>query len=307
MRGNAHVRFGGRAGETDQPKGRHRAPVRPHYWAVDVLHAQGALVHLVRPSALDWDNRRVKNDYRDCVELLKRLRLDSLPEAWIAPVALRGLRELVRQRAKLVAIRSSLKVQVHAVLAKNGLIPPVTDLWGLTGTGWLDALNLGAPYELKVESLLELIDHFSAEIDRFDEVIDGWLTDDLGYRVVQQLPGVGPTFASIFVAEIGDVHRFPNPDKLCSWAGMTPKHRESDTKTRRGHVTKQGSALVRWAAVESVARARGTIKLRGDYQRSAERRGRNIAKVAAGRRLLTLVYYGLRDGHIRALAKARAA
>ena len=30
MRGNAHVRFGRRAGETDRPKGRHRAPARPH-------------------------------------------------------------------------------------------------------------------------------------------------------------------------------------------------------------------------------------------------------------------------------------
>ena len=31
------------------------------------------------------------------------------------------------------------------------------------------------------------------------------------------------------------------------------------------------------------------------------RRGRNIAAVAVARRLLTLVFYGLRDGHIRAL------
>jgi hypothetical protein len=39
------------------------------------------------------------------------------------------------------------------------------------------------------------------------------------------------------------------------------------------------------------------------------RRGRNIATVAVARRLLTLVYYGLRDGHIRALPppKGRAA
>jgi hypothetical protein len=37
------------------------------------------------------------------------------------------------------------------------------------------------------------------------------------------------------------------------------------------------------------------------------RRGRNIAKVAAARKLLTLVYYWLRDGHIRALDRARAA
>jgi hypothetical protein len=78
-------------------------------------------VHLVHPSGLGWDHRRVKNDYRDCCELLKRLRLGELPEAWIAPVGLRGLREMVGQRAKLVALRSGLKTQVHGVLAKHGL------------------------------------------------------------------------------------------------------------------------------------------------------------------------------------------
>ena len=35
--------------------------------------------------------------------------------------------------------------------------------------------------------------------------------------------------------------------------------------------------------------------------------GRNIATVAVARKLLTLVYCGLRDGHIRALARAEAA
>jgi transposase len=39
----------------------------------------------------------------------------------------------------------------------------------------------------------------------------------------------------------------------------------------------------------------------------SERRGRNIATVAVARKLLTLVYYSLRDGHIRALDQAQAA
>ena len=38
-----------------------------------------------------------------------------------------------------------------------------------------------------------------------------------------------------------------------------------------------------------------------DFHPIAERRGRPIARVAAARKLLTLVYYGLRDGHIRYL------
>jgi hypothetical protein len=74
----------------------------------------------------------------------------------------------------------------------------------------------------------------------------------------------------------------------------------------RGPITKQGSRLVRWAAIEAAQRPRAGSKLALARGRLAERRGRNIATVAAARKLLTLVYYGLRDGEIRALAKGAA-
>ena len=83
---------------------------------------------------------------------------------------------------------------------------------------------------------------------------------------------------------------------------MTPRHRESDTKIHRGRITKQGNQLVRWAAVEAVQKVYGGA-IGAARTRLAERRGANIAKVAAARKLLTLVYYGLRDGHIRCLAR----
>jgi transposase len=118
------------------------------------------------------------------------------------------------------------------------------------------------------------------------------------------LPGVGPVLAGVFFAEIGDVHRFPTAAHLASWAGLTPRHRESDTTVHRGSITKQGSRLVRWAAIEAVAKRRGGPKLRADFHRIAERRGKPKARVAVARRLLSLVYYGLRDGEIRCLAEA---
>jgi len=93
------------------------------YWAVDVLEELGAQVRLVNPSGLQWGDRRVKNDYKDCKELLDRMRLHKLPEAWIAPPPVRELRELVRYRHKLVCLRTGLKAQVKAVLAKHGLHP----------------------------------------------------------------------------------------------------------------------------------------------------------------------------------------
>ena len=98
------------------------------YWAVDVLQELGATVHLANPNTLNWGERRVKNDVVDATDLADMLRLGRLPEAWIAPPALRELRELVRCRAKLVQLRSGLKAQVHAVMAKEGVLPTVVDM-----------------------------------------------------------------------------------------------------------------------------------------------------------------------------------
>ena len=103
-------------------------------------------------------NRRVKNDVRDAADLADLLRMGRLPEAWIAPPETRELRELVRYRAKLVAIRSGLKAQIHAVLAKAGVLIAVSDLFGVTGRQRLAKVPLGPAYAERIRSLLELID-----------------------------------------------------------------------------------------------------------------------------------------------------
>jgi transposase len=142
---------------------------------------------------------------------------------------------------------------------------------------------------------------YDREIRTLDTQIAIQLRAHHGYRAIQAIPGVGPVLGAIFVAEIGQVERFSSADKLCSWAGLTPKHRESDVKVVRGRITKQGSKLVRWAAIEAVAYMRGGPKLQRDFHRVADRRGKNKARVAVARKVLTLVYYGLRDGEIRSL------
>ena len=124
----------------------------------------------------------------------------------------------------------------------------------MTGRQKLARMPLGEPYAQRVISLLELIDVLDSHEARFVGLIADELRGHRGYTVIQELPGVGPTLAAVFVAEVGDVHRFADPAHLCSWAGLTPKHRESDTVVRRGHITKQGSKRVRWAAVEAIQR-----------------------------------------------------
>jgi transposase len=274
------------------------------YWIVDWLQAQGATVHLANPSGLHWGQRRVKNDERDATDLIDMLRLGRLPEAWIAPPATRELRELVRYRAKLVALRSGLKAQVHAVMAKEGVLPGVSDMFGPAGNIELDQMQLGDAYTIRVESLRDLIELYDREVVMLEAQIRSRLRDHRGYRAIQAIHGIGPTMAAILVAEIGDVSRFRSAPALCSWAGLTPKHAESDTTVRRGSVTKQGSRLVRWAVIEGTVRYHGGGKLAADYRAIAERRGKNKATVAIARKVLTLVYYGLRDGEVRCLPRA---
>ena len=277
------------------------------YWAVDVLAEAGAVVHLAHPLGIKgFAYRRVKNDVRDAGDLADLLRMGRLPEAWIAPPATRELRELVRHRAKLVALRSGLKAGVHAVLAKQGLHIPVTDLFGVRGRQLLAGAALDGAFRARVNALCRVISACDFEIDLAAKLICARLAGDRGYTAIQAIPGVGPLLAAVFVAEIGDVHRFTSARHLCSWAGLTPRHRESDTTVRRGPITKQGSTLLRWAAVEAAqktpANAGWLIRSRAGI---TARRGRNIATVAIARKLLTLVYYGLRDGHIRALHRAQ--
>jgi len=273
------------------------------YWIVDWLQAQGATVHLANPSGLNWGTRRVKNDERDAIDLVDMLRLGRLSEAWIAPPATRELRELVRYRAKLVGLRSGLKAQVHAVMAKEGVLPQRDDMFGPGGQRLLDEMILGDAYTIRVESLRDLIELYDREVVMLETQIRSRLRGHDGYRAIQQINGIGPTMAAILVAEIGDVSRFRSAPALCSWAGLTPKHRESDTTVHRGQLTKQGSRLVRWAVIEGTVRYHGGGKLAADWQRIAQRRGKHKATVAIARKVLTLVYYCLRDGEIRCLAK----
>jgi transposase len=273
------------------------------YWIVDWLQGQGATVHLANPSGLNWGTRRVKNDERDAIDLIDMLRLGRLPEAWIAPSATRELRELVRYRAKLVALRSGLKAQVHAVMAKEGVLPTVADMFGPAGNAQLDEMALGDAYTIRVESLRDLIEVYDREVAMLEGRIRERVRGHRGYRAIQAINGIGPTMAAILVAEIGDVGRFRSAAALCSWAGLTPKHKESDNTVQRGQLTKQGSRLVRWAVIEGTVRYHGGGKLTADFHQIAERRGKNKATVAIARKVLTLVSYGLRDGEIRCLAK----
>ena len=92
------------------------------------------------------------------------LRVGSLPESWIRANSIRELRELVRYRNTLSRLRTGLKGQVHAVLGKEGVIPALREMWGPSGFEYLNGVHLAEAYEIRLESLRDLIEVLDKEI-----------------------------------------------------------------------------------------------------------------------------------------------
>src|SRR3954453_9977316 len=272
-------------------------------WLAELLEQEGRELHLAHPLRTKAiAAARVKTDAVDARTLAQLLRADLLPEAYIAPRELRDLRDLLRQRFVLTQMRTALKNRVHALIARQGVQHGHSKLLGPGGRAFLSALEARPEPRARLDVLLRLIADFDREIDALAGEIDQLARHDDRVRVLCQIRGIGRYLGMLIVAEIGDVERFPSARHLCAWAGLTPTVRSSDAKARLGHISHLGSGALRWALIEAAQKnTQGDGPLADTFERIAERRGRQIAKVAVARKILTLCFYGLRDGEIRCL------
>ena len=225
------------------------------------------------------------------------LRANLLPEAWIAPPAVRQLRALLRHRVQLVRLRTLLRNRIHAVLADHGHGRP-TGCWSGPGREWLASLSLPAVSREVAGDGLGLTGALEARIDRLDWEIHQRARSDPRVKVLTQLPGVGPFTALVILAEIGDVSRFGSARKLASWAGLTPTVHGSDRVARHGHIWKQGSTWLRWVLCEAAQTAKRSPQFAAGYQAIARRRGKKIATTAVARKLLTRAWHLLTDAEL---------
>jgi transposase len=264
-------------------------------WLAELLHALELEPHLVHPSRCKAiASARLKDDRVDARTLAQLLRAELLPEAWIAPQAVRDQRGLLRHRAALVQMATALKCRVHAILADRG-VSVEEPLWGPTGRIVLAELALPAAQRAIVTDCLALIDAISPLVARLERDLLTRTRPDPRVQALQALPGIGPITAMTLVAEIGDIGRFPTARKLCAWAGLTPAVRNSDRKVRHGHITKMGSPWVRFVLQEAAQRAKTRPPFASFYAKTAARRGTHIATVAVARKLLGRCFHVLTE------------
>lgn len=267
------------------------------HWLYDLLEAEGIETKLAHPAKVKAiADAKLKNDRIDARILAHLLRTDLLPESYVPPREVRALRELVRYRASLVRNQTRLKNRIRWLLAKRNLKLEARTLLSGAGRAELENLPLEARARRELDQSLGLLDHLEECIGELNREIRNEATADEEARLLMSVPGIGYYLALLILAEIGDVRRFPSARKLASYAGLVPTTRSSGGHTYHGRITKQGSVWLRWAMVQAVIH---TVRKPGPiqrfYRKQLRRKGRNVARVAAARKLLTHVYWVLKN------------
>ena len=236
---------------------------------------------------------KVKTDQIDARVLAQLGAADFLPEVWAPDEATRALRRRIAHRSSLVRQRTRLRNQIHAVLARNLIEAPVTDVFGQRGRRWLADLDLPAHEREQVDSNLRLHDALDVEIELVERQLAEQALARGDVRRLMTIPGVGAITALAMVAVIGDVTRFPSPRQLVGYLGLDPRvHQSGEKAARHGHISRAGQAHARGLLIEAAHTAiRTPGPLRAFHARLAARRGKQIALCATARKLAVLAWH----------------
>ena len=302
------------------------------YWKpiYNILDEEGFEVILVNAKHIKNVPGR-KTDVQDCQWIAQLLQHGLLKASFIPPEPIRQLRDLTRQRKKLVDQKASCVQRIQKVLedANIKLSSVASDVVGISGRemlrqmigGETDAQKLAALARGRLRNKMQelvlalegrVTDHHRFLLSRHMrqiEFLEG-MVEEYEQRIDEQvrpffeliplldtIPGINKTAAAAVIAEIGaDMSQFPDEHHLSSWAGMCPGNNESAGKHRSGK-TRHGSKWLRSTLVEiawAASRTKGSY-FRAQYRRLAPRRGKKRALVAVGHSILTVVYHVIKN------------
>ena len=222
-----------------------------------------------------------------------------LPEIWLPDADTERLRRLVARRNQVVRHRTRIKNEVHAILHAH-LIPPCphADLFGRLGRIWLARQVIPDDERAAIARHLRELDRLSEDLSVLDREIAQAAIDDPAVKRLLTITGVNLIVAAGLVAAIGDVRRFPDPQKLVSYVGLNPRVRQSGLGlAQHGRISKRGRSHARAMLVEAAwAASKAPGPLCAFFLRSRARRGHQIAAVAVARKLAVLCWHLLTKG-----------
>jgi transposase len=268
-------------------------------YVAEELAAAGAVAHLADPAetaAARGPKKRAKSDRTDARLLRTLLWEGRLPEAVIPPTHVLEARTLARWYCALMDERRAWQQRIQAQLFHQGA-EPITALLTAAGRDGLAGADLSTAGRHYVEAALARIDELSAHIAPLRAQLVDIARRQPGCQALQARHyGVGWLCAAIIWAEIGDARRFSNSGQVVRYAGLDVTVYSSAGKRSPGHLSRQGSPPLRWAAFEAAkCAARPGSPDYAYYHTVAVKHGGKRATLAVERKLLRRCYHSLRQ------------
>jgi transposase len=286
-------------------------------WLSDEIEAAGLVPRLsncYKVEQMRQARGQVKTNQKDA-DLLSLLPFEAEPwwEVWRAPPAVRDRRERMRYRATRVEAQSELKQRIHAWLNRQGIVRTESDLFGVDGRRFLDAVVeagrtaevvLGPGAHAALKGLMEPLEYVRKELAVIAWTLREELTQDPLTRRLDTVPGFGLILSHVVMAEVGCFGRFTEEGKLARYSCLVPLSKDSGepdpTKPPKSrHLGRRGNLTLKWAFIEA---AHGAVRHGGRWRAMFDRAtdggkrdcGHGYIKVA--RELVNVVYAMMKHG-----------
>lgn len=267
--------------------------VWPHVY--DAARSTGADVTLAHPYKVRViSEASLKSDKVDSEALARLLLLRSVPLAYAPESPVRDLRQLVRDRVFYLRKGMDVKNHLYAVLLRRG-VPYEDGILGLKRK----RESLRELHLPEIDRGLDILVDLEEGCKALDKAVHVAFLASREAQLLRTIPGIGEITAVALVAELCPIERFPNVERLCSYAGLVPTNHQSGDTSYQGHLKTDSNQLVKWLLIEASWSHRRYAK-RSDVaalaKRVSRRRGKQKGNIAGAHKLLKIVYAVLKRG-----------
>jgi transposase len=270
------------------------------------LERAGVDVHLAEPADTAKERgrkSRAKTDRADARLLRELLASGRLPESWVPPGHVLEVRARLRLYKDLDDERKAWLQRAHATLFHQGAPAGAGALASPEGQARLRAAELSPAGRQALNMALAQAAHLQAQLAPVRAELVAFARRQAGCRAIQAHYGIGPLLSVAIWEELGDCRRFSSSSDAVRHAGLDITVWSSDHKRAKGHLARQGPALLRWALYEAgMSGARSASPDHAYFSAVRARLGTSRAAMSVGRKLARRCYHTLREGGDAALA-----
>lgn len=266
-------------------------------FATKLIELTGWDVRMAHPGYVaKLKKSRDKTDYGDAWLLADLLRVNYLPEVWIADERTRQLRRLVRYRESISSERKNTKLRIRSLLREERITLPKSRPWTKAWMEWLESVNLGEESRWIMSRLISELRDKLKSLQEIEKRMSQAVAGDALCRKLLEQAGVGLITAITLRAEIGRFDRFRTGKQLARFCGVTPRNASSGKRVADAGLIAESNKNLRRVLIEAAKRLpRHEPRWKELQVRLRRTKPANVVSAAIANRWIRSLYHQVKD------------